>query len=558
MAKDKRLGVGVEITGKDTDFKASVERVKKATNDLKNNSASNARAIEQNFKQVTIAIAKIAGAAIAAQKAFEFIKIGMVQTGQGADDLEKFTIKLKAGFDSLAESVVNLDFANMISNWKAASKAAGDYADSMDLVNDRLQDLSVKRAAVASSVAMLRAKQVEGTLTKEEGVELKAKTLDLLAIEKNIYDEAIAAQLKFIAEKKGLDAKLFESLQTGINVRVDMTTQELKELDNYVKLYTDYESELKQKYQTIAPAVQTGGGIFGTSGQTTLVTDMAKVNEELSKYLAHLPEAARLQIFQQKIAGEEQFKKLVEFYVKRNELEGEYAGLLNKTDKAVNKLVNSTDTLLEKQQREADARVSAQWDRIQNQGYGSTFSAFDARLRAAGSQTGDLFGFGNASGVPMSGIAKGNGELEKQIKLVNELTGVFNDMFLNIDQGWKGVIDSMLQNLERLFAYMVARAAVWLLIDVVTGGTGELFKSMGKFGKFISPFAEGGIVSEPTLAQIGEYAGASNNPEVVAPLSKLKGLIGSREITVNVKGRLQGSDIYFAGMRYQQVLYNNT
>lgn len=38
-------------------------------------------------------------------------------------------------------------------------------------------------------------------------------------------------------------------------------------------------------------------------------------------------------------------------------------------------------------------------------------------------------------------------------------------------------------------------------------------------------FASGGIVSGPTLAYVGEYAGARNNPEVIAPLSKLQGLL---------------------------------
>lgn len=39
-------------------------------------------------------------------------------------------------------------------------------------------------------------------------------------------------------------------------------------------------------------------------------------------------------------------------------------------------------------------------------------------------------------------------------------------------------------------------------------------------------FANGGIVYGPTLGLMGEYSGASNNPEVIAPLNKLKGLIG--------------------------------
>ena len=47
-----------------------------------------------------------------------------------------------------------------------------------------------------------------------------------------------------------------------------------------------------------------------------------------------------------------------------------------------------------------------------------------------------------------------------------------------------------------------------------------LVKSMG-----LMAFAEGGVISGPTLGLIGEYAGASTNPEVVAPLDKLRTML---------------------------------
>lgn len=40
-------------------------------------------------------------------------------------------------------------------------------------------------------------------------------------------------------------------------------------------------------------------------------------------------------------------------------------------------------------------------------------------------------------------------------------------------------------------------------------------------------FANGGLMYGPTLGIMGEYAGAANNPEVVAPLSKLRQLIST-------------------------------
>ncbi|MDE6479272.1 MAG: hypothetical protein K2L45_03305 [Muribaculaceae bacterium] len=44
--------------------------------------------------------------------------------------------------------------------------------------------------------------------------------------------------------------------------------------------------------------------------------------------------------------------------------------------------------------------------------------------------------------------------------------------------------------------------------------------------KGMAAFADGGIVSGPTLGLVGEYAGARNNPEVIAPLDKLRAIIG--------------------------------
>lgn len=43
----------------------------------------------------------------------------------------------------------------------------------------------------------------------------------------------------------------------------------------------------------------------------------------------------------------------------------------------------------------------------------------------------------------------------------------------------------------------------------------------------IRRFASGGIISGPTIGMMGEYPGAKSNPEVVAPLDKLKNIIGT-------------------------------
>ena len=59
-------------------------------------------------------------------------------------------------------------------------------------------------------------------------------------------------------------------------------------------------------------------------------------------------------------------------------------------------------------------------------------------------------------------------------------------------------------------------------------------------------FANGGIVSGPTLALVGEYSGARNNPEVIAPLNKLKSLIevdGGNNSFGDVTFRIEGTTL---------------
>lgn len=58
----------------------------------------------------------------------------------------------------------------------------------------------------------------------------------------------------------------------------------------------------------------------------------------------------------------------------------------------------------------------------------------------------------------------------------------------------------------------------------------------------IPKFANGGVVSGRTLAEVGEYPGANSNPEVIAPLSKLKDMIGGTgmaNVRVEVGGKMQ-------------------
>lgn len=57
-------------------------------------------------------------------------------------------------------------------------------------------------------------------------------------------------------------------------------------------------------------------------------------------------------------------------------------------------------------------------------------------------------------------------------------------------------------------------------------------------------FAEGGLAFGATLGLFGEYPGARTNPEVVAPLSKLRPMLGSGLDGGEVRFRIEGRDLY--------------
>jgi hypothetical protein len=72
-------------------------------------------------------------------------------------------------------------------------------------------------------------------------------------------------------------------------------------------------------------------------------------------------------------------------------------------------------------------------------------------------------------------------------------------------------------------------------------------------GPEVTAFAQGGIVSGPTLGLMGEYPNARSNPEVIAPLDKLKGMLKSNDSSGFVASTsIQGRDLAIVLERYNR------
>ena len=88
-----------------------------------------------------------------------------------------------------------------------------------------------------------------------------------------------------------------------------------------------------------------------------------------------------------------------------------------------------------------------------------------------------------------------------------------------------------------------ATGQVWL-IPIVAKIASGLAKTA--FNSLLPSFAEGGIVSKPMIAQVGD---APSGPEVIAPLDKLKSMMGDTKQEVEVVGRIAGDDIWLSNKK---------
>jgi hypothetical protein len=161
-------------------------------------------------------------------------------------------------------------------------------------------------------------------------------------------------------------------------------------------------------------------------------------------------------------------------------------------------------------------------------------------------------------------IAEGMGfvsmEMERQqeiaLMLNEEFSSFFDQMFTDLAKGeftWarfgRTLISTIGKIIAKLFAQAIAQAITAEsskgIIGVLTAGV-AVAGLKGLWEANVPKFADGGIVSGQTLGVMGEYSGAKSNPEVIAPLDKLKGMMknmGGSNMQVTGNFRVQGRDL---------------
>jgi hypothetical protein len=164
-------------------------------------------------------------------------------------------------------------------------------------------------------------------------------------------------------------------------------------------------------------------------------------------------------------------------------------------------------------------------------------------------------GFAEGFGKIIGNIATGNVGMEALLGL---LLNTFGNIAIRLGKLALGIgatieaIEAALENLSGITA-IAAGIALIALGTIAKSAAANIAESGG--GGQVA-FADGGIVSGPVNALVGEYAGAKNNPEVITPLNKLKSMlgdsIGGDMSQIEVFGTMSGQNILLSSSRAQK------
>lgn len=128
---------------------------------------------------------------------------------------------------------------------------------------------------------------------------------------------------------------------------------------------------------------------------------------------------------------------------------------------------------------------------------------------------------------------------------VTRLGTIIADALINIG---KAMIQYGVMMSAAMKAIKTLNPAVAIAGGILAVAAGTFLKNKIQSQK-TTKFANGGIVSGPTMGLVGEYPGAKSNPEVIAPLDKLKSMINGGGGGTFV---LRGQDLLLATNRAQK------
>ena len=478
--------------------------------------------------------------------AFEIVKKGIESSGEASDNLREKVYGVQGAFTALAQNVISLDFSRSFTD---AYTAASELEAKMDQINDQILSESILHSQNAVKIAKLRNDLKDISLTNDERLKKEKEIQDVideeLRIRQNITNQQLVAVNTANAKKYGI------------------TTEDANLYLEYLSIYSELDNKVRDRLDLamqINKVTLEEKRNSGDLGQLDL--KRLAYNKSVKEAAASLPPEL------QKYLG---ISKIILDYTDKEKGEiGKIISGYNMANVALIKQKGFADRVADKLNQQADAS-GRMADNIRKaaDAYQVWKDQIHINLNEPLLPGGNPLKSNKVVGIKqtenLSTIA------DKSItatEAVDKLGSSFDRLGSAIggaEGNWISWMGNLLQTIPQAISAITSLSAanrVEASTSATAAGT-EAAKSVASIpivgpilavaaiasvmGAIMSmpKLAMGGLAYGPTTAMVGEYSGARSNPEVIAPLSKLKNMIEANN-TGRLTARLRGQDLMIA------------
>jgi hypothetical protein len=477
---------------------------------------------------------KTIGETIGQQKTLEGVNQALINQGPAyVDYMNKLAMAVAAS------KLVAQETENII---KTSAKSASEFVSGFEaFFSGKLNLGGIVQSMIASSQAALVVAQKNKKFQLNTAIQTKDGYVKIM---EDMYKAAGEAAKK-AGVKPGVDPNAKKDVKPTVNKYYENLAQEEF---NYYKDSIFRAEEYFNKLNNI----QKINALMEATIKGASADELFAIQQTYDQKALNFQQAQQSRIFEVLHQGQQANKKLTDDYNKER-IDGEV--------KYTDNYIAALEAQLKAQMRLNKNNVALQQENVKNQlkqlYFAQVFSAGNVKslelINAAILKLkGNLTGLGDVSTAVSSilssslqatfeGIGQSLGELVTTGKFNFGVLGtILADALIGIGKALI-LYSSLVQAAKKAIESGKVKAGLILGIAAVAAGFALKASMNKKRNTGAKEFANGGIISGPTYGLMGEYPGAASNPEVVAPLDKLKSLMGGAGGTL--EARISGNDL---------------
>ena len=579
MSKKVLLDLAMKLSADNAELKRGLNDTKKEFKKFNNNSKNVGKDIANHFAKIGIAIAGV-------KKGFDLMKSTIRSVQSTGDKMEQTIGGLNEGFTYLQQSLMTLDFNDLIDGFIRANEVGREYIRMLDEIADRDRAIGIRESKLRmelSELDLIIRGNTTTELEKQEAIEkrrlllnnhlnqsIKTRQMDLdnelnrLRELYNLDDDGVKAMRDYveyydvIMDSGGFDRinEIWEQEKALKDLGLEIANlsqggQYLSgdALVNRTNLIKSKDAEMRALKETIQNNKNALGEIeraWVTAHEK--LTD--KVRDNLGRVISSYYDAQTR--INQELRKTERYERStggtsggtsdgteVDVVIP----EGSIADLRNKVSEYSKQLEMSVDIGERRALKNIIEYYEDQIDYLLNrEGQLIDITPFIKEEQEI-LETLPIH-FGETNYELINGLSELNNKLvETQTNFralqniaIGSLQGIaisFVDMAFGAEQSIEDIMKNMM---KMIMVQLISLGIQQLLMGIFTGGAsvvgmGAALSAMktspiaGGFG--IPSFADGGLLYGESLIRAGEYGGVKSNPEVIAPLNKLENILSS-------------------------------